>query len=111
MLPFSEANQFDSPYLNRFDYCTDFDLEYQPQPNNSNQPWFQPVKNKRRFSVYHSGLSLVADLVDVELFCTYVKNFDCSVDAINDLFWGQFLNDVFDVNRVGKENGQQFVGL
>jgi len=63
------------------------------------------------FSVYYSGLPLVTDLEDVELFWARVKNVDCSVDAVDDLLWIQFLNDVFDVNWVRKENGEQFVVL
>ncbi len=50
-LLFPRANQFDSPYLNRVDCCTHFDLQYQPQPNNSNRPLFQAIENKRRFSI------------------------------------------------------------
>ena len=106
MWPFFGANQFHSPYSSRVDRCVHCDLEYQPQSNNSNQPLFQPVKDKRRFSVYYRGLPLVTDLEDVELFCARVKNADCSVDAVDDLLWIQFLNDVFDVNRVRKENGE-----
>lgn len=111
MLPFHGAIQFDSPYLNRVGSCTNFHLRYQPQPNSSSRPLFQPIESKRGLSVQHNEHPLVADLVYVELFGACVKKGDCSVDAVNNFFWSQFLNDVFQANRVGKESSQQFMRL